>query len=243
MGWELLQAQAAVFPGARTLDIGCAFGHVVLWMQRAGARATGIDISPESVAWGRAKLGLDLRQVPVESLAEPHESFDVITMLDVIEHIVDLGEFGRRLVALLKPGGLLYVQTPNFGAYQTFGERCSHLRTSLEHLLTSSERHWTRCLRASGLTPACPTRVFCVIPCDGDEYLASRRPASGLRAKVARWPGADYVRLLRSRVIGTRRVYTDDESGREGSTLVAMYRKPAATQPSKASKPGDRASG
>ena len=48
--------------------------------------AMGIDISPKSIAWGRNKLGLELRNKTLEDLDEPEGSFDVITMIDLIEH-------------------------------------------------------------------------------------------------------------------------------------------------------------
>lgn len=224
-GWELLLEETAL-ANVRTLDVGCAFGKWVYWMAKAGAKATGIDVSLEGVAWGRDNLGLDLRQTSLEKLEEPEKLFDVITMIDLIEHIADLEGFINRLVLLLKPGGLLFVQTPNFGTYQTWGDRCIHLRYSLEHLLYFEPETLDNTFAGHGLLPNRQTRVLVTIPCDVDSYSKLRKAgSSSLKGLLKRLPGIGIVRLIRSKLCRRNHIYEYDDTGQKGATIIGCYRK------------------
>jgi SAM-dependent methyltransferase len=107
------------FPGDRklaSLDIGCDTGAFVEYLGQGDRafRAIGIDISPAAVEAGRAR-GLDLRCGDLESLAFPAESLDIVTAYDLIEHLSDPLSFLREAHRILKPGGVLALETPNFG--------------------------------------------------------------------------------------------------------------------------------
>lgn len=224
-GWELLLEKTPL-SNMRTLDIGCAFGKWVYWMRKVGAKATGIDLSPEGVNFGREKLGLDLRQTALESLDEPEESFDVITMIDLIEHIVDLDSFMTRLASLLKPSGSVFVQTPNFGSYQTWGDRWRYLRFGLEHLLYFETETLDNLFAKYNMFPSGKTHVLVTIPCDSDSFSKLHKEArSGLRNFVRRLPGSDVIRLIRSKLCRFDRVYEYDDTEREGATIIGYYRK------------------
>lgn len=224
--WNLLQQEAPIRPGWRTLDIGCAFGHMVYWMSKAGARATGIDLSSEGVTWGRKKLGLDLRQTTLEALEEPDGSFDLVTMIDLIEHVPDLSAFMARLKALLKPGGVAFVQTPNFESFQTWGQRHVFLRFSLEHLLYFEAATLSELFRRSGMVPVREPRVLLTIPCDAEAFAAQ---AQASRAEARSWrhrlPGVGLLRWIKARLAPPGRVYRFDETRRRGACLVGVYRK------------------
>ena len=217
-GWELI-ASRATLRGARTLDVGCAYGKMVYWMHRAGARATGIDLLPDGVRWGQ-RHGLDLRVGTLDQLAGD-EQFDVVTLMDVIEHIPDLSGFMAKLRKIMKPGGLVMVQTPNFGAYR--GPRSIHLHVALEHLLYFEVASLDALLRRNGLEPVTPTSVYRVIPTELPDQ-AIPPPASGLHAAAKRLPF--FVRLIQVKrrffPLGNR--YSEDATKTAGSTLVGIYR-------------------
>ena len=104
--------------GLRSLDIGCGAGLVTEPLARMGATVAGIDAAPENIAVARnhaaaMQLQVDYRATSVEALAGTGAQFDLITCLEVIEHVDDRAAFFAAIAALLAPGGLLVFSTPN----------------------------------------------------------------------------------------------------------------------------------
>ncbi|TGM16008.1 methyltransferase domain-containing protein [Leptospira selangorensis] len=104
-------------PKGKILDVGCGLGFFVktIGTTRPGWEAVGYEISEKAVKFAREKNGL--KQVfpgIVQDSGLPKESFDIITLWDVIEHIPKPHSLIQYLFGLLKPGGFLFVQTPNF---------------------------------------------------------------------------------------------------------------------------------
>lgn len=112
-------------PG-RVLDVGCGTGVLVQRLIAMGHDATGIDVSPRLVAVGRERIGRDLGagQGSVESLVcgdflradlDDRGPFDLVYTNDVLEHIHpdEAPAFLRRSFELLRPGGWLWLVTPN----------------------------------------------------------------------------------------------------------------------------------
>jgi len=104
--------------GKRALDVGCGAGLLTEPLARLGAEVTGIDAAPESIAVARAHaagqgLTIDYRAGEVSQLAAEATRFDLVTSMEVIEHVADPSAFVSALSALLAPGGLLVVSTPN----------------------------------------------------------------------------------------------------------------------------------
>ncbi len=104
--------------GLTALDIGCGAGLMTEPLARMGATATGIDAAPENIAAAAAHAtagGLDIayHATSVEALAATGARFDIITCLEVVEHVADRDSFFAALAALLAPGGLAILSTPN----------------------------------------------------------------------------------------------------------------------------------
>lgn len=100
------------------LDIGCGAGLQAEPLARMGAAVTGIDAAHENIAEARthaAKSGLAIHYIAasVEALAGTGRQFDIITCLEVVEHVADRDSFFASLAALLKHGGLAILSTPN----------------------------------------------------------------------------------------------------------------------------------
>jgi len=101
--------------GKRAIDVGCGAGLLAEPLARMGATVTAIDAAPENIAVARdhaARHGLtiDYRAVGAETI---DETFDLVTSMEVIEHVVDPASFIATLAALLAPGGLMILSTPN----------------------------------------------------------------------------------------------------------------------------------
>lgn len=101
-------------PPADVLELGCAHGSFVALMGQAGYRGSGVEMSPWVSGFGEKTFGVRIYVGPVESLGLPHESLDVIALMDVLEHLTHPEATMRRCFELLKPKGLLLIQTPQF---------------------------------------------------------------------------------------------------------------------------------
>jgi 2-polyprenyl-6-hydroxyphenyl methylase/3-demethylubiquinone-9 3-methyltransferase len=102
--------------GRRALDVGCGAGLLAEPLVRMGAAVTAIDAAPENIAVAAdhaAAMGLtiDYRAGELEQLSG--EAFDLVTCLEVIEHVADPAAFVRALAGVLAPGGLMILSTPN----------------------------------------------------------------------------------------------------------------------------------
>ena len=133
-------------PPAKVLELGCSQGSFVALLQQADYDALGIEMSPWVVSFGRETFKVPIEVGPVETLSLPQESFDVIALMDVLEHLPDpLGTIGY-CINLLKPGGLLLIQTPDFqegssqeSLIETQSPFLEQLKTD-EHLYLFSQR-------------------------------------------------------------------------------------------------------
>ena len=105
--------------GARALDVGCGGGLLSEALAGEGAEVTAIDLAPELLKVARLHrletgVGVDYRLQSVESLAaELPGHFDVVTCMEMLEHVPDPAAIVRACATLLKPGGRLFLSTLN----------------------------------------------------------------------------------------------------------------------------------
>lgn len=101
--------------GKTALDVGCGAGLVCEPLARLGATATGIDAAPENIAVAGAHAtaqGLAINYIAGE-VGALEGQFDLVTALEVVEHVTDPAAFIAQLTARLADGGLMIVSTPN----------------------------------------------------------------------------------------------------------------------------------
>ena len=102
----------------RLLDVGCFTGNFLWAAREAGWEVQGTEISEEAINYARNKRGLDVYKHNFIDGLGPFEAdtYDVITLFDVIEHVSNPVANLEVLLKLLRPGGLLLLDTPNFNS-------------------------------------------------------------------------------------------------------------------------------
>ena len=107
-------AQFAELRGAVVLDAGCGVGGTSAALHVRGADVIAVDRDPARLDAVQHTLpDIDVEQADLEELPFPDESFDVIVLQDVIEHVAAPYEVLCELARVLVPGGVLYLSTPN----------------------------------------------------------------------------------------------------------------------------------
>jgi 2-polyprenyl-6-hydroxyphenyl methylase / 3-demethylubiquinone-9 3-methyltransferase len=113
--WQCDECRRTPLEGKTALDVGCGAGLLAEPLARLGASVTGLDAAPELIAAAREHaapqgLAIDYR---AGELTELEGQFDLITCMEVIEHVADPAAFVKALATRLAPDGLLILSTPN----------------------------------------------------------------------------------------------------------------------------------
>ena len=117
--WQGDECSRTPLAGKSALDVGCGAGLLTEALARLGASVTGIDASPDVIAVAKEHaramaLEIDYRAGDVQEL---QGQFDLVTAMEVIEHVADPSVFLKALAKRLAPGGLLILSTPNATAW------------------------------------------------------------------------------------------------------------------------------
>ena len=108
-------ADRAKLSGMRVLDVGCGGGLLGEALARAGAQVTGIDLAPGMIEVARlhaAEQGLDINY-QVTAAEQVGGPFDVVTCMEMLEHVPEPERMVATLASLVKPGGAVFVSTIN----------------------------------------------------------------------------------------------------------------------------------
>ena len=109
-------AGARPFDGLAVLDVGCAVGLLAEALARGGGTVAAVDVSAENIRIARAHaaqggLAIDYRRGTLEDAVRPDERFDLVTCLEVVEHVAALDPFLRALARTVRPGGIVFVSS------------------------------------------------------------------------------------------------------------------------------------
>jgi|GEM_PF-3769416 len=96
------------------LDVGSFAGKLLKYSHDNGFTPTGIEVNPKLAQYSKEILGFDVICGEVQSTQLPKEKFDVITIIDVLEHLVEPKIVLQNLIYALKPGGVIVIKVPHY---------------------------------------------------------------------------------------------------------------------------------
>jgi SAM-dependent methyltransferase len=97
----------------RLLDVGCGTGSFLDAMRDHGWQVQGVELNVEAARYSRERLGLDVRAGSLEATGYSRDTFDAVTLWDVLEHLPSPTAALQLLRRILKPDGLLIIRLPN----------------------------------------------------------------------------------------------------------------------------------
>ena len=165
----------APLAGKRVLDVGCGGGILADAMARRGANVLGIDLATKSLrvaqlhAMEAQTPHVQYREVSAETLAtEQPESFDVVTCMEMLEHVPDPSLIVRACAALVKPGGRVFFSTINRNA-KAFAFAIVGAEYVLK-LLPRGTHEYAKLIRPSELAQWCRDQRLALGPMRGMQY-------------------------------------------------------------------------
>ncbi len=172
---RVLRRLEKLIPGRGVLfDVGAATGILLDLARQRGWEPAGIEPSTWAVRVAGQKYRLELFEGRLETAPLPAGRYAAVTMVDFIEHTPVPFEALKKVHAILKPGGILVLVTPDIHsrAARLAGRRWWHLRPA--HLAFFSSRSLSALLRRAGFTPVAQRRYAWTFSA---HYLLSRKPA------------------------------------------------------------------
>jgi len=113
---EMICEYSSLPPHPRLLDVGCALGMMLQEATRLGWEAIGVETSKFAAAYAARNTGCFVYAGSLQQAAFEADSFDVATLMDVIEHVPEPCVLLDELHRVLRPGGVAFIVTPNFGS-------------------------------------------------------------------------------------------------------------------------------
>lgn len=116
-----------ICPAGRVVDLGCGLGGFLAALPADAYERIGVEYNEAAADFARSRYGLRIVG-GVSDLTEERGTADIVTAVEVIEHVADPLDWLREAATLLSPSGTLIITTPNIDSldYRLYGERCQH---------------------------------------------------------------------------------------------------------------------
>lgn len=128
-------------PPGRVLEVGCGHGGFVALLGWAGFDAVGTEMSPWVVDFARKTFGVEILAGPIEAQSFAPNSFDVIVLNDVIEHLPDPIGTLKLCAGLLAPDGFFLIQTPEYIEHLSHADLVANDDLFLRHMDGNNDEH------------------------------------------------------------------------------------------------------
>lgn len=144
---DIARVQGARSEDLKLLDWGAGLGGLVRCARESGIRADGFDE-------GYASATLGEKGLLAPPLSERQEYYDVVTAIEVVEHLIEPAYTLEAIGRCLKPGGFLFVTTGNFAKVRGPLNRWYYAQIPDVHVTFWSPASWSKALRLAGLDPS-----------------------------------------------------------------------------------------
>ena len=136
------------------LDVGCGSATLLGLLEPLGFRVRGVDFSSEAANVAKVENGVDVTVGSLEEACFPDESFDIVTLFHVMEHVTNPRQVLGEVARVLKPNGVVVLQVPNIESWQfrIFGARWYGLDIP-RHVIDYSRNSIFKLLNDSGFIP------------------------------------------------------------------------------------------
>lgn len=145
-----IQRVTGIMSGA-VLDVGCGTGDRLARFAKAGYQVRGLEIQPELVRYVRTRLGYKADVGTLHTFSYPADSFNIVTISSVIEHLLDVISVLKKIYGILKPHGWIVAEVPLSDSFQSrkLGNKWSQYCEAPRHLGIPSQegarRAFTEC--------------------------------------------------------------------------------------------------
>lgn len=181
---HFIGAEPSKLAGLRILDVGCGAGLLCEPLARRGAQITGIDAAARNVAAARSHaasqgIAIDYRVGDPAAALRPDERFDVVLLLEVVEHVADVEAFVAAAGRHIASGGLLIVSTID-RTWKSFAVAIVGAEYVFR-VLPKGTHEWRRFVRPAELESAARRAGFALADIRGMRYLPLLHRASWVR--------------------------------------------------------------
>ncbi len=145
--------------GCDVLDIGTGAGALLVLLSQHGARPEGIDVSPVAARYAHDWAGCGVHAGALPHAGLEGKTFDLITAIDLIEHVSDPGSLLRHARTLLRPGGHLLLVTPNLNLGIRHGSRWYGFTSHFDHVVYYTPQALEELAARTGLAPRATSTV------------------------------------------------------------------------------------
>ena len=140
--------------GLVLLDVGCGSGALLGTLKQRGFRVTGVDFSPEAAKVAGQENGVRVVVGSLEEAAFSDQSFDIVTLFHVMEHVTNPREVLSEVFRILRPNGAVVLQVPNVDSWQFMLFKAKWYGLDIpRHVIDYSKDAMLKLLNDSGFVP------------------------------------------------------------------------------------------